>query len=146
MCAFVEEINVHLAKHRWKSVGILLPPFHAVVTGQLECVGHSIAETGDLSFEKTTLIQAGEHLRFCSLAVEDHCRFHSIRSQNPGHKFSIAGSYAKNAKWVAVAGFNQWIVIIGIEAGRNHPGNLGQFIRSEQIFLRHKYGGIHLRT
>ena len=142
--AFVEEINVHFAQHRRKCVGIPLPPFHSFVTGQLECVGHSFAEASDLSFEKTMLIQAREDLRFRPLAVEDHYRLRRIRSQNPCHKFAIARSDAKNAKWVAVAGFNQRIVIFGIEAGRNHPLRIGRLWRSEQNFLRYKSGVLTL--
>jgi hypothetical protein len=86
------------------------------------------------------LIQAGERLRFRPLAIENHCRFRRIRSQNPGYKFSIARPYAKDAKWIAVAGFNQRIVIFSIEAGRNHPRRIGRLWRSEQNFLRHRSG------
>jgi hypothetical protein len=114
------------------------------VTGQLERVAYSFAEAGDFPFEKTMLIQASEHLRFGPLAIENHCRLRCIRSQNPRHEFSIAGSYAKDAKRVAVAGFNQWIVIVSIEAGRNHPGRLGSLRRSEQIFLRRDCGVLTL--
>ena len=120
--AFVEKIDVHLAEHGAERVGVALAPLVAVMRGEFERIALAGLVAFDLAFKNSLVVEPLQRLGFRVFTLEKDRDLGGIRTKHAPDPFSILFSDSQNAEGIAVAGFDERVVVFVWEQGRVHAG------------------------